>query len=341
VDVIAGRAAEPVTVAGEATAPGERRRFEVHAARLVTGGWLAIPVEVLVGARPGPRVWLSGAIHGDELDGIEIIRRVLDALDPAALSGSLIAVPIVNVFAFIGESRYLPDRRALNSSFPGSESGSLAARIAHLFMRQVVAQCDLGIDFHCGSDSRVNLPQVRIDVEDATAAELAMAFGAPVVMHARAPAGSLRAAAGTLGASVLVYEGGQAGRFSEGAIRQGVGGVRRVLAALGMTAAPAATPGDPGGGGVGDPGGGGADDPAPTLVARNSLWVRAGRSGILRMHTELGAEVAAGQRLGVIADAFGDRASNVRARGDGIVVGLTSHPLVNRGDAIAHIALPE
>ncbi len=323
--MIARRAADPVTVAGEVTAPGDRRRFEVHAARLVTGGWLSIPVEVLVGMKPGPRVWLSGAIHGDELDGIEIIRRVLEALDPAALAGSVIAVPIVNVFAFIDGSRYLPDRRDLNRSFPGSERGSLAARIAHLFMHQVVAQCDVGIDFHCGSDNRVNLPQVRVDLDDPDALRLARAFRAPVVMHARAPSGSLRDSASAVGATVLVYEGGQSGRFTEGAIRRGVAGVVRVLHEAGVL--PGAASEDETDADVGEP-----------LIARSSLWVRAGQSGILRTDTQLGARVTAGQRLGVIADAFGDRASAVRARADGIVVGVTSHPLVNRGDAIAHIA---
>lgn len=323
--MIARRAADRVTVAGEETAPGERRRFEVHAARLVTGGWLSIPVEVLVGTKPGPRVWLSGAIHGDELDGIEIIRRVLDALDPAVLAGSVIAVPIVNVFAFIDGSRYLPDRRDLNRSFPGSERGSLAARIAHLFMHQVVAQCDVGIDFHCGSDNRVNLPQVRVDLDDPDALRLARAFRAPVVMHARAPSGSLRDAAGAVGATVLVYEGGQSGRFTEVAIRRGVAGVVRVLHEAGVL--PGAASEDETDAEVGEP-----------LIARSSLWVRAGQSGILRIDTQLGARVTAGERLGVIADAFGDRASAVRARADGIVVGVTSHPLVNRGDAIAHIA---
>ncbi|HSM35805.1 MAG TPA: succinylglutamate desuccinylase/aspartoacylase family protein [Longimicrobiales bacterium] len=319
------RPAEPVTVAGEGTEPGRRRRFEVHAARLVTGGWLSMPVEVLVGAAPGPRVWLSGALHGDELDGIEIIRRVLADLDPAELSGSVIAVPIVNVFAFIGESRYLPDRRDLNRSFPGSDTGSLAARIAHLFMREVVAQCDAGMDFHCGSDGRVNLPQLRIDVDDPDALRLADAFAAPVVVHARAPSGSLRAEATAAGAAVLVYEGGQAGRFTEEPIRRGVEGVLRVLVDLGMIAARDDAP----------------PPPSAPLVARTSLWVRAGRSGILRIETELGAEVEAGERMGVIADAFGDRTAVVRARAAGVVVGLTAHPLVNRGDAIAHIAVPD
>ncbi len=339
------RPAGALTVAGESTPAGDRRRFEVEAARLVTGGWLSIPIEVVNGSRPGPRVWLSGAIHGDELDGIEIIRRTLLGLDPAALAGSVIAVPIVNVFALVGKSRYLPDRRDLNRSFPGSEAGSLAARIARLFMNEVVAQCDVGVDFHCGSDGRVNLPQVRADLDDDELRRLALAFGAPVAMHANPPGGSLRAAARAVGARVLVYEGGQAGRFTESAIRRGVAGVANVLRAIGLMDADAAT--GPArrsrkkGGAAPETEGapGQAEASASEVrVARRSLWVRAGRSGILRIETALGEMVAQGARLATVADAFGERSAVVRARADGLIVGLASHPLVNRGDAVAHIA---
>lgn len=331
------RPAGPLTVAGESTPAGERRRFEIEAARLVTGGWLSIPVEVVNGSMPGPRVWLSGAIHGDELDGIEIIRRTLARLDPATLAGSVIAVPIVNVFALVGKSRYLPDRRDLNRSFPGSEGGSLAARIARLFMNEIVAQCDVGLDFHCGSAGRVNLPQVRADLDDRELRRLALLFGAPVVMHAEPPAGSLRAAARALGARVLVYEGGQAGQFTQSAIQRGVAGVANVLRAIGLVAGDAAA----GAGrrsGRQAPDGPDAGSPPEVRVARRSLWVRAGRSGILRIETALGETVTEGARLGTVADAFGERPSVVRARADGLIVGLTSHPLVNRGDAVAHIA---
>ena len=324
----AARPAGPFTVAGESTPAGQRRRFEIEAARLVIGGWLSIPVEVVNGARPGPRVWLSGAIHGDELDGIEIVRRVLSDLDPARMAGSVIGVPIVNVFALVGKSRYLPDRRDLNRSFPGSEAGSLAARIARLFMNEVVAQCHVGLDFHCGSAGRVNLPQVRADLDDEEIRRLALSFEAPVVMHAEPPAGSLRAAARTVGARVLVYEGGQAGQFTESAIRRGVAGVGNVFRALGLAEAGAGEAETP-------PVGPAASE---VRVARSSLWVRAGRSGILRIETALGETVREGGRLGTVADAFGNRPSVVRARADGLVVGLASHPLVNRGDAVAHIA---
>jgi len=155
-----------LTVAGTAVSSGRKRYFEIPVGRLATGNELGLPVCVIHGAHPGPRVWLSGAIHGDEINGVDIIRRVIEQLDPGELRGSVIAVPIVNVFGFINQSRYLPDRRDLNRSFPGSPRGSLAGRIAHLFMKHVVSNCSYGLDLHTGSNNRTNLPQIRADLSD-------------------------------------------------------------------------------------------------------------------------------------------------------------------------------
>lgn len=310
----------PVEVAGERIGPGERRRIELAAARLATGSSMFLPVEVVCGARPGPRVWLSSTLHGDELNGIEIIRRVLAETSPRRLSGTLIAVPIVNVFGFITESRYLPDRRDLNRSFPGSARGSLASRLAHLLMTEVVDGCDYGIDLHTGSDDRTNLPQIRANLEDARTRKLALAFGAPVVIHSEVRDGSLRAAAAGQGARVLVYEGGEAHRFNRPAIEAGTTGILRVLKALEMrTTAPPPPEASP-------------------LESRSSAWIRAGRSGLARLEVEPGSRVTKGQTLGVIQDAFGDRILRVKANRSGIVLGLTRQPNVNRGDALVHVA---
>lgn len=309
-----------VEVAGERIAPGERRRVELPAARLATGSPMLVPVEVVHGMRPGPRLWLSAAIHGDELNGIEIIRQVLAETSARRLGGTLIAVPIVNVFGFITESRYLPDRRDLNRSFPGSARGSLAARLAHLCMSEVVEGCDYGIDLHTGSDDRTNLPQVRADLDDPRTRELALAFGAPLAVHAGLRDGSLRAAATSRGARVLVYEGGEARRFNRNAIEAGAIGVLRVLKALGMRNASPSPP------------------EHPTLESRSTTWVRAGRSGLARLEVEPGDRVEKGQPLGVIKDAFGDRILRVKANRTGLVIGLTRHPNVNRGDALVHLA---
>lgn len=310
---------DPVIVGGVPVPRGGRSRVELPAGRLATGADVSIPVEVVHGREPGPRIWLSAAIHGDELNGIEIIRQVLAECPPRRLSGVIVAAPIVNVFGFITQSRYLPDRRDLNRSFPGSGRGSQAARIAHLFMREVVEGSDLGIDLHTGADDRTNLPQLRGDLDDERTRELARAFAPPLIMHASTRDGSLRAAATRRGARVLVYEGGEAGRFNRSAIEAGTRGVLRVLEAMGMRrGAPPA-------------------DRRP-LESRGSAWVRAGRSGLVRLDVEPGDRIEKGQRLGVIRDAFGDRVLRVRARAAGIVIGLTRQPHANRGDALVHVA---
>jgi predicted deacylase len=310
----------PVEIAGTTVAPGRRRLIEVPVARLPTATRFSLPIVVLNGQRPGPRLWLSAVIHGDELNGLEIIRRVLDVLRPRRLAGMLLAVPVVNVFGMVTETRYLPDRRDLNRSFPGSSHGSLAAQLANLFMSNVAAASDMGIDLHTGSDHRFNLPQIRGDLEDPTTLRLARAFGAPVSVHSPMRDGSLREACRRRGIPVVVYEGGEADRFNETAIRAGVDGVLRVLADLGMRP---------------------DDDPPPaadTTVVRHTHWVRARRTGILRSPVRAGQRVARGDVLGIIADAVGDSRATMKAPFEAVVIGHTQHPLVNRGDALWHLA---
>jgi predicted deacylase len=309
----------PFGIGGATVRPGTRQDVEIPIARLVTGAEVSLPVLVLHGRTDGPTVWLSAAIHGDEVGGVEIIRTVLEILRPRRIKGTVIAVPIVNVHGFMNGDRYLPDRRDLNRSFPGSPRGSLASRIAHLMMTEVVAKCEVGIDLHTGSDHRSNLPQIRGDLDDPRTRELAYVFAAPVVYHARVRDGSLRHAASESGATVLLYEGGEAWRFDEWAISAGVAGVLRVLSALGMTEAME------------------GDRPSVPAECRRSSWVRAGRTGILRIECELGAEVGVGDRLGLISDSFGKRLAVVKSTRRGIVIGRTEAPLVNRGDALVHI----
>lgn len=311
---------KPIEVAGVYVNPGERRRLEIPVARLPTGTWLSLPLVVVNGRRPGPALWISAAVHGDEVNGVEIIGQVLERTEPATLAGCLIAAPIVNVFGFNAQSRYLPDRRDLNRSFPGSERGSLAARLAYLFLNEVVLKCQFGIDLHTGSNHRTNLPQVRANLEDEETRRLAEAFAAPVVMHAGAIDGSLRKAATNAGIRTLVYEAGEPLRFEDEAIRLGCDGALRVLAALGMRRqAP-------------------RQGSNHSALVDKTTWVRAKNSGILRLETKLGADVRAGQRLGIVADACGDDAVPLEAPDDGLVIGHTNNPLVQQGDAVVHLA---
>jgi hypothetical protein len=225
----------------------------------------------------------------------------------------------VNIFGFATESRYLPDRRDLNRSFPGNGKGSMASRLAHLFMREVVDLCDLGIDLHAGSDDRVNLPQIRAKLDDAETRRLVRAFGAPVAIHNTPQKGTLRAAALRRGKRVVLFEGGEPRRFSRDAVDEGTAGCLRVLHAAGMT------------------------DEAPKPVregwlAHRSGWVRAGRAGIFHPEVGPGDRVRRRQVVGVIRDAFGRQERAVRANRTGMVVGQTVNPLVHQGDALLHLA---
>jgi predicted deacylase len=266
-------------------------------------------------------VWLSAAIHGDELNGIQIIRRVLSALDAKTLRGAVIAVPIVNPLGFINQSRYLPDRRDLNRSFPGSARGSTASRLAHLFMDQVVNHCSVGIDLHTATNHRINHPQLRGNLDDPETLRLARAFGAPFSIHARLRDGSLRQAAAERKKTVLLYEAGQAHRFDDYAIEMGVVGIMRTLRAMGMIDArlPKAE---------------------PTKLIRRTRWVRARRGGIADIVVDLGDPVVAGQTLAYVADAFGTRPTQVKAPESGWVIAQSLRPLVNSGDGLVHIAMP-
>ena len=303
---------------------GSMKEVELPITRLVTGGDVSLPVRVVHGREPGPTVWVNAAIHGDEVMGVEVIRQAVATLSARTLRGTLVAVPVVNVLGFMTGDRYLPDRRDLNRSFPGSARGSLASRIAHLFMTEVVSKCDVGIDLHTAADRRTNLPQIRADLDDPRTRALAEAFGAPVMLHARVRDGSLRQAARDRDATVLLYEAGEALRFEEEPIAVGVEGVRRVLAALDMI----------------DPLPPGPEGRPVPVEARGSAWVRARGTGILHLEVHLGDHVEEGQRLGGLSDTFGRRVRLVHADRAGIVIGLTRAPLVNAGDALVHIATP-
>lgn len=317
--------AQPISVGGTDIRPGRRVELSLAPARLPSGGWLAMPVVALHGKRRGPAVWLSAAIHGDEVCGVEIIRQVLSHLDPRTMAGTVLAVPVVNVPGFASGDRYLPDRRDLNRSFPGSARGSLTSRFAHTFMTEIVERCQVGVDLHTGSDHRANLPQIRADLDDDLTCDLAEVFAPLVALHARLRDGSLREAAVRAGATTLVFEGGEAWRFDLDAIRTGVAGILRLLHHLGLL--PEVPPG--------------LDPPHPTVFLRKSSWVRSPKSGLARVQVALGDHVVAGQTLAVVADAVGTKESAVHARRGGIVVGRIERPVVHGGDALVHVAHPD
>ncbi|UCH27875.1 MAG: succinylglutamate desuccinylase/aspartoacylase family protein [Trueperaceae bacterium] len=314
-------AREPLRIAEREILPGSRVRFEIDIGRRATGTQVAIPVEVIHGRRPGPCLFVCAAIHGDEINGVEIVRRLLMRPGMANLRGTLIAVPIVNVFGFVGLSRYLPDRRDLNRSFPGTKAGSLASRLAHSFLLEIAENSTHGIDLHTGTAHRSNLPQVRASLDNPETERLARAFRAPVIIDADIRDGSLRHALVERNIPIVVYEAGEALRFDEQSIRAGVRGVVSVMRELNMIAPTTRA----------------VAVPEP-IVARSTHWVRAEEGGILRTRARLGTSVAYGERLGVIADPLGTREIPVLASYAGVVIGRTELPLVHAGDALFHLA---
>jgi len=310
-----------ITIGGEAIAPGQRRQIEIPVSRLPTQTLISLPVVVIHGAEPGPRLWLSAAIHGDEINGVDIIRQVLEIIKPKKLKGTLLAVPVVNVFGFIEQSRYLPDRRDLNRCFPGSPQGSLASRLAHLFMTEIVNHSTHGIDLHTAGQPRTNLPQIRANLDDPETYRCATAFGAPLLLHANTRDGSLRQSASKKGIPVLLYEAGEALRFDPESIRIGIEGIFRVMATLEMYENPFFS------------------SQTNSIEVRETKWIRASISGIFHLQVKLGQTVEKRELLGFITDTFGDTNIKVRSPQAGIVIGHTQNPLVNQGDGIINLAI--
>lgn len=306
---------------GQVIAPGTRATVDLPVSTLPDHTPVNMSVHVVHGRRPGPVMFVSAAVHGDEVIGVEIVRRLLRAPHLARLSGTLLAVPIVNTFGFLNHSRYLPDRRDLNRSFPGSAGGSLAARLAHMFLNDVVARSDFGIDLHSAAIQRTNLPQIRVSPGNARTLEMARVFGAPVIMTSKLRDGSLRQAAQEIGVDMLLFEAGEGLRFDEMAARAGLSGILRVMRALDMIGAR----------GVAKP------RRAP-VICRESRWTRAPAGGLFRSFRETGDLVASGDALGAVSDPFGESEVEILADADGIVVGRSKLPIVNEGDALFHIA---
>ena len=223
-----------ITIGDSTIKPGERVNVNLPVADLYTSTSLHMPVQVICGRKDGPVLFVSAAVHGDELNGVEVVRRLLKLRAMRSLRGTLLAVPIVNIHGFLDQSRYLPDRRDLNRSFPGSSKGSIAARLANIFIQEIMSKATYGIDLHTGAINRSNLPQIRANLDDAETLDLAMAFGAPVVINSNIRDGSLRACASERGMPVLIYEAGEALRFDETCIRAGMRGVLNVMRHIGM-----------------------------------------------------------------------------------------------------------
>lgn len=304
---------------------GKRKQLEIVIAKLYDHTDITIPVEVIRGKEEGPVMFVSGAIHGDEINGVESIKRLLSRKKIlSSIKGTLIAVPIVNVFGFNRNLRYLPDRRDLNRTFPGSKNGSLASRIAYVFMKEIVMKCQYGIDLHTGSAHRFNLPQVRGCLDNPEVEKLAKAFGVPVILNSNMRDGSLRQAAFEKGINILLFEGGEALRYDEKIISSAESGIIAVMCEIGMIQKKSVRSRLP--------------KSREVFRAESSHWVRAPISGSLQVKKKIGNKVSKDQILGIISNPFGTEKTYVKAKKTGIIIGITMMPLVSNGDALFHVA---
>lgn len=311
----------PIKLFDDVIEPGETRAIELPISKMFGNAQVNMPITVIHGKQNGPRLLITAAIHGDELNGVEIIRRVVNSPWLKKLRGTLIAIPVVNVLGVIHRSRYLPDRRDLNRCFPGSEYGSLAARMAHILASEILPQVDYAIDLHTGAVHRSNLPQLRVHLDNANAAAIAQVFGVPVIINAAIRDGSMRGTGDDIGVHIITYEAGEALRFEENAITPGVRGIRNVMMHLDMLPKLKRK-----------------SEPFETAIAKSSDWIRANTDGFFRPLVGLGDTVKAGEILGHISGPLELMGVPLINPVEGIIIGRNNLPLVLEGEALFHIA---
>ena len=306
---------------GKIIGPGERGRVRIVVSETYSGVDIGIPVYVWRGAEPGPTVFVTGAVHGDEINGTGVIRSIIVDKPFRLLAGTLIMVPVVNLLGFERHERYLPDRRDLNRCFPGTSRGSLARRMARVIFDEIVSRSDFGIDLHTAALRRTNFPNVRADMRNPRLAELARAFGAELIVSSAGPAGSLRKSATSAGCPTLILEAGEVWKVEPTVVEYGIRGIANCLRHLGMVE--------------------GTPVPPPYRVETDATrWVRAMHGGFLRFHVTPGDLVEKGEPLATNISLTGRRLNVVNAPRAGFVLGMTTLPAVAPGDPVCHLAYP-
>lgn len=313
---------DKVIIAGQEVLPGEFREIRINIARLPSHTQIDTPIYVSRATAPGPVLALIAAMHGDELNGMEIVRRILDRGLHFVRRGAVVCMPVINVYGFLNYSREVPDGKDVNRSFPGTRKGSLASRVAWHLTHDVLPFIDYGIDFHTGGAMRSNYPQVRAVLRDPKNLELATAFGAPFTLDAPFRPNSLRKEAARKGKHIIVYEGGESLRFDRHAIEEGVEGTLRLMKHLGMVDH--------------------APEPRePNRVIWTTSWVRAKHAGLFQPTVENGQLVRKGDWVGTITDPFGEFKEQVLAHETAYVIGVNNGPVINAGDALLHLGMDD
>lgn len=311
-----------LTIANEAIKPGEFRELIFNIARLPSHTLIDTPIYVYRALEDGPVLALLAGMHGDELNGMEIVRRILDRQLYRVKRGAVVCVPVINVYGFLNYSREVPDGKDINRSFPGSRTGSLASRVAWYVMQEIIPHIDYGLDFHTGGAMRSNHPQVRAVLRDPTNLHLATAFSAPFTIDMPFRPNSLRREAARRGKRILVYEGGESLRFDPQAIEAGVAGTLRLMKHLNMIDA--------------------APEPEEeTRIIWNTSWLRARHAGLFQPNIECGQLVHRGEWVGTITDPFGEFKEEVTTSKTGYVLSINNGPVIHTGDALIHLGMDD
>jgi predicted deacylase len=310
-----------VIIGGQTVSPGEDKLLKISIDRLPTGTLIDIPVYVYNAKKPGPTILIQGGLHGDEINGIEIVRRMLAEKSFRVNKGAVIAVPILNIFGFIHYSRDVPDGKDVNRSFPGTKTGSMASRMAYHYVTEIMHQIDFGIDLHTGGGQRHNFPQIRYTAEDKKSARLAEVFNAPISFASKLIKGSFRNAAFLMNKPTVVYEAGESMRFDDYAIKEGIQGVLNILKHFEMIS-----------------------NSDFKYVERNKTihiaarkWLRAPTAGMFIPKVVNGSEITKGQILGIITDTFGKRTKQIKAPFDGYIFCVNQQAVINQGEALFHV----
>ncbi len=314
------KAIAPFSISGVPVEPGEKREIYLKVSESYLSQSIAIPVTVIRGLKPGPTAFVMAALHGDEINGVDIVRRLIFDLDHQKLRGTLIAVPVVNIPGFLTQSRYLPYHRDLNRFFPGNSKGNNAEKFAARLFKEIVRKCDFGIDLHTAANGRLNLPHVRGDMRHPKARKLARAFGATVMMSQSGVKGSLRHAATEAGVPTILFEAGETGKFSPAISLVGLQGVLNVLSVMKMWPVHE------------------RKRPLFQVIVKSSHWVRAPKGGILELAVRPGDIIYEGDLIGTILNPFGRTVTQIQSPSTGIVVGVTTAPLTVPGTGIVHLA---
>ncbi len=313
---------EVLHILGKDVALGESATVTFEVAKLHTRNTLDVPIIIERSKKPGPTVLITAGIHGDEINGVEIVRQIIAKGINKPKTGTIICVPVINVFGFLNMDRLFPDGRDLNRVFPGSKNGSLASRVAHFVMKELVPHVDFAMDFHTGGSDRFNAAQIRIVKDDPKLTELARVFGAPFIYYSQNVNKSFRNSSRKVGVPMLLFEGGKSFNIHNTITNTGVNGAKRVLHHLGMLGSNFKV----------------SRPKTNTVLIEESKWLRAKYSGMFKSTVAINKYVEKGQVLGNITDPYGSFNHFVKAPNAGYIFNVNESPITYQGDAIFHIS---